>query len=225
MDLEGFAVAAGLAVRLLDNALVVAGHAATRQVRVGLIGMADALERLGIAYASPAARQSAAEMARMLLHGSLHGAMDLTMERGGGQPVASRELARLQQTGVDPGVLSAMARHGLRRLPLVGLFGAPRLARLANSLAEATDPVRSAPPMIESRSTLDANGTSDLLRGGDLLAAQLQLRAAMQPWFVTPIEQPLVVSSIPADEEWQDTLELASRLGLPPPSWHQVDSR
>jgi ribonucleoside-diphosphate reductase alpha chain len=223
VDHAGVAGAAALGVRVLDDALMLSDSGSRQPVRIGLIGMADTFERLHIPFDSPAAVATAVEVARDLLHGGLQGALDLTLERGGAHAVSASQLGRWGQAGVDPDLLAAVSRRGLRRTPITGLFAASRLARLANGRAEGTDPGRNAAPTHAAASLAGRSTRVATEVQSRLLAAQLRLRAAMQPWLDAPINQPMLVDSAPSDDCWRATLALASRLELPVPHWRCVE--
>jgi ribonucleoside-diphosphate reductase alpha chain len=145
---DGFVDSAALAVRLLDDVLRAGDPAGTRaQARIGLIGVADALDSLGLPYNSSKARQCAADMAAALADGVLRGA--------------------------------TAQNFGMRHELLTTIEPQPQLALLANNASDALDP---RPGQLEAEA---------------LIVAQVEMRAAMQPWIDIPIDYPLVCAGEP----------------------------
>lgn len=212
MDHAGIAATAALAVRVLDDALLLVERPPQQSIRIGLIGVADALDRLGTGFDSPAALSTASELAQALLQGCVQGAMDLSIERGAGLPPSTTQLDRWRDAGLDPGLLAAASRNGLRRPLCVGSYAAARLARLANSLAEGSDPTQPLHPGQHPTASVT----------WPPLAAQLRLRAVLGRCFDAPIDQPLLVERAPSEANWREVLSMAAQLGLPAPRWRLV---
>jgi ribonucleotide reductase alpha subunit len=99
LDLDRIADTAALAVRLLDDALLALRPELRVRtgVRVGVLGLGDALHALGLAYDSDAARVVGCDLAAALTRGARRGALELMRERGGDH---ATRLARL--TAVVP---------------------------------------------------------------------------------------------------------------------------
>lgn len=173
-DRRCFMDTAALAVRLLDDALFSARFAGTGcALRIGVVGFGDALRKLGIAYAAPAALEQARSIASALAEGCLRGAVDVAEERGGDTGQVTPELAqRWEALGLPDALIARARRHGLRHGPLTAIRRQPLLARLANNASDALDAL---PP----GQATDAAGD----------AAEAAIRAAMQPWIDEPIEQ------------------------------------
>ena len=172
---------AALAVRLLDNAIALSkGESAPSGLRIGLIGLADALQLLGIPYASVEAQHQARLVARALAEGCLRGAIDLADERGEREPLADRRYlaARWLARDMPPGLVQDGLRVGVRHALLTAIDPHPRLARLANCVADALDPLPGS-FALEATSADVPNGYIHASRG---------IRAAMQPWIDAPIE-------------------------------------
>lgn len=172
-DHARFAETAAIAVRLLENAAVRYGDGPPPPVlRIGLIGLADALFLLGLPYASIDARAQARAVAAALAEGCLRGTIDLASERGAADHDLDRRClaARWYARGTPPGLIEAGLRHGIRHTGLTALDPHPRLARLANNVADA----------LELAPGLDTWTPA-------LRAAQRELRNAMQPWIDAPI--------------------------------------
>ena len=187
-DRAAFEDCAELAVRGLDNAMLRAGVSNRDQtdIRVGVMGLGDALALLGTPYASSEARAFAADVARLLSHSCVHASARLASERGG--TPTKRELRFLRHTEIAP---------------------RPRLALFANHVADALDPV--AP---DSEVVIDAplggdrhvrscgyamalkrriEGAGAALALAPVSAAdQLAMRAGCAPFIDRPIEYPIV---------------------------------
>lgn len=172
-DHARFLETAAMAVRLLENAVVWHGAAARAPVlRIGIIGLADALFLLGLPYASIDARTQARAVAAALAEGCLRGTIDLASERGPADRDLDRRClaARWYARGTPPGLIEAGLRRGVRHAELTAIDPHPRLALLANNVADA----------LELAPGLDTWTPA-------LRAAQRELRTAMQPWIDAPI--------------------------------------
>jgi ribonucleoside-diphosphate reductase alpha chain len=104
-DRSAFEETADLAVRALDDAtLVVRAPTPTvpAHLRIGMIGVADALVLLGIAYDSPAALAQMATFAQALAHGCLHGSLAMAHERGGIPPARRHGGPRAESSQTPP---------------------------------------------------------------------------------------------------------------------------
>lgn len=175
-DRAGFLDTAALAVRLLDDALLaMPGFARGAGLRVGVLGVGDALARLDVPYDAPAAGEFACALAIDLAEGCLRGAVTLAQERGA---FASGEwseglASRLHERGMPAALLEGARRHGVRHAQLTSIEHHPLLARLANGASDALAPV--------AGSVLARSG------GNALPVAERALAAAMQPWIDAPI--------------------------------------
>lgn len=222
LALPALADCAAVAVRALDNAALLAGAPASR-LSVGLGGVADALALLGVAYDSDAGRAQAAAMARALAEGALRASIQLAAARGRHAGDAGPALARAAARGVPRALLQELARDGVRHVQLTAIVRHPRLAALANGIADAVDPLDG---------TCDARG-ADRSAGGRSgapatavepaasLAAQLALRAAMQPWIDVPVTYPLLAFREPDAIERREIRRHAARHGLAAPAWRR----
>jgi len=182
-DRDRFAETAAMAVRLLDGALGLHGSAQpSAGLRIGVIGLADALGLLGLPYASVEAQLQAREIATALAEGTLRGAIDLAGERGALDPHPDRHRleARWRTRGVSDWLIREGLRCGVRYTALTAIDPHPRLASLANSVNDALDP---SPVRAGNEALLDAES---------FRAAQLELRAVMQPWIDAPIDYPFI---------------------------------
>jgi hypothetical protein len=118
LDLERVADIAALGIRLLDDALLALCPERRERtgLRVGLLGVGDALHALALPYDGDAARRLAGDLAAALARGARRGALEVTRERD--QAPNATRLARL--TAIHP---------------------QPQLACLANCASDALDPV------------------------------------------------------------------------------------
>ncbi len=72
-DQPPFAETVALSVRLLDDVLLACDEGSRRGLRIGLIGMADAMQQLALPYDSPGAIRFAGDLAAMLCEGTMQG--------------------------------------------------------------------------------------------------------------------------------------------------------
>jgi ribonucleoside-diphosphate reductase alpha chain len=217
-DLDEFIRVCGLAVRFLDNALRLAGHDASG-LQIGVFGMADALSALGMSYAGEAACAQAREIAAAFAEGCLRGDSILARERGANFVDAKRWGARLRARGFHGELLADVRRYGMRYSRLTAIVPHPRLALLANNVADGLDPAT----RMNTQSWPAAVHWQDptLQRGSSVLAqtAQLKLRAAMQPWIDRPIDTPLLALDPPNDGIRAYCAMLADEYGMRTPRW------
>lgn len=237
LALKAMAECASLSVRMLDNAALFADMTAPR-LRIGLIGIADALALLGLAYDSDAGRAQAAGMARAVAEGCLRGNIALAAARGPCTADLDASMARTTLRHAPAELLHAAAQYGLRHASLTALTAQPRLALLANVVADAADPlagehhahVITAPDgqrTIRScgyalnilRTTTDGHaGKPDTLP--DLpWTAQIAMRASLQPWMDEPIVYPLLAIREPSERQRNQARLQAALHGLGEPVW------
>jgi ribonucleoside-diphosphate reductase alpha chain len=133
---------AALAVRLLDDALLASAAPGDAEagVRIGLVGLDDALAALGAgAGAETAVAADAARgIAQALAEGCLRGAVALAIERGPRLRPDADWLARWRARGLPADLLEQAARHGVRFDALTACDPQPLLARLANGVSDGT---------------------------------------------------------------------------------------
>lgn len=225
-DFDALRNAAALAVRCLDNALLLIPHGqeAPADLRVGLLGVADALALLGKRYDSPAGRVTAAKIAHALAEGCLHGSVQLAQERGASDGAGADSLPEWRLREFTPELLADLKRHGLRHRQLTEISSQSRLARFANNVADALDPIRSdqathpaaakavggvaAPYAVTLARAVSAEAASGLgaLLPAVSLPAQIKLRGAVQPWIDAPIRYPFRVADVAGEQAtamWQ----------------------
>ena len=215
VDWSGIEATADLAVHALDNAMMLAPpvHAVPGlHMRVGFIGLADALLLLGERYDSAYGRRLGHDMAQCLAVGCLRGSLRLARERGvrcelSGHSTLSYKLRQISETQAEEAALT-----GLRHARLTAITSQPRLALFANNVADAIDPLS----VNGNLHTIDNGHTSravaslgyalELLRlrnasvaspfapprhAAESVEVQMDMRAAMQMWIDQPILYPM----------------------------------
>ncbi len=202
-DFTTFERVAELAVRGLDNALLtqVSGRDPKCEIRVGIIGLGDALLMLGQDYATVEARILAGAIARTLAEGCLRSSLALARERGA--CADARKLIEISQTRQMPAELLTGIKHGLRHSALTAITSQHRLALLANRVSDALDPILAAdvthpraPGYAAALAQRYAAEDSDrrLLSNTQAqisMNVQSSMRHAIQPWIDAPIDYPL----------------------------------
>lgn len=180
LDGCGLIETAALATRLLDDAALRYGMDDDCDLRIGLIGLADALHMFGLPYGSDRAMRLATTVASLLAEGCLRGNVDLAAERGSDDVSRMRGalLDTLRSRGMPAHLVHEAAIHGLRHLRVTAIEPHPELARLANEATDALDPL-----------------PRDAARGHDAQGhcignALVRLAAAMQPYIDAEIQVP-----------------------------------
>ena len=195
-DDERFASVAALAVRMLDDALI-ATHAAPSgapALHIGIIGFADALELLGIAYDDVRAPEIARVIGTALASGTLQGEGDLIEERGPREPASPPLLAAWRDRRSPDQLLAAAARRGVRHRQLTAIESQPRLALLANGASDALDPSPVPASGTMAHPSFHCAHADSVPAPERIAAARASIRASIQPW----IDAPLPNSSAPA---------------------------
>jgi len=225
---DAFQEMASLAMRAVDNALLSRSgvEQGLAQARIGLVGMGDGLALLGKRYDSPAGRVMAGSIARAFAQGCLQANVRLARDRGTSCAPDDTSLAAARARDMPRDLLADIARRGLRHTHPTAITSQPQLALLANAVTDAIDPLDAA----EQAATVRAAGSRSMRpegyafalarRGGCEgsaaivlresthipVAAQIDLRGAVQPWIDRPIEYPVRVSREPdtrAATHWQ----------------------
>lgn len=229
---ESFEDAAELAVQALDNATLMAPSRHRRggsHLRIGLIGLADALAQLRLPYDSQPGRDAARDIARSLARGCLRGSVRLAHERGAAFAVPDVPSLSYKLRELSRELAEDAARHGVRHPRLTEITSQRRLALLANNVTDAVDPLL-AQGYAHTISGADATrsvcspgyaialaqrlNARQALRSlaGELTTlvpeAQIELRAAMQMWIDSPILYPL------AEPATAETVSAAATLGV-----------
>ncbi|MDR3387598.1 MAG: hypothetical protein P4L92_11135 [Rudaea sp.] len=240
-DQAAFEELAALAVRALDDAVVLGGiHApGNRHFRIGIIGLADALALLGIAYDAADGCVLAALIGRSLARGCHRGSSQLARERGALSPCNREWQDRARTQEVDAEIVVEAANRGIRHDRLTAIASHPRLALFANNVADALDPFSDHAQLdhVVARDSQRAVSTcshaaaakypssfASQVAGIDCaasVAAQLKLRAAMCSWIDEAIDYPLLFDGEPDERDLARWAALATDLGLPKPRWHR----
>lgn len=191
-DDERFVDIAALAVRMLDDATLVAHRVVPGAValRIGLLGFGDALHLLGIAYVDPQAVELATLIGTLMASGTLHGTLELTEERGTLGPATSKLLSIWRDRRVPDRLIQAAEQNGVRHSGLTAIESQERLALLANNASDALDPRSMSTPDEKSCTSMNAHSCTGMLRESTT-AAQLGIRVAIQPWIDAPIDYPM----------------------------------
>ena len=157
---------ASLTVRFLDAAALASPHVdPPGALRIGLIGVADAMEALKAAPGSAAASRIADELGQALCEGCLRGSVDLAIERGPRSYVDAALLRQWRRRGIPAALIARAELHGLRYSEMTAILPHPSLARLANGVRDGID--------------WNPEDPRD--------AGREHLRLAMQPYFDLPI--------------------------------------
>jgi len=233
LDFASVEDTAALAVYALDDAAMVG---APRQrggdpsanvdtdcrLRVGLVGLADALASLGAAYDSEDGRRQARLVAQSLANGCLAGCIALARDRGARATCGDQWKQQALQRSYPLELVEGANRYGLRYSALTSITSQPRLATFANNVADAVDPLP-----IDAAAQLRGSVTSRRVAGnaaggngnslamesdepGTSVPAQLRMRAALQPWIDERICYPATLAGQPdiaAVNEWNGLSE------------------
>jgi ribonucleoside-diphosphate reductase alpha chain len=243
-DRAAFEETADLAVRALDDAtLVVRAPKPTvpAHLRIGMLGVADALALLGIAYDSPEALAQTAIFAQALAHGCLHGSVAMARERGARMSCPQAWEVRERSRQTPPELIAEAVRSGLRHDGLTALTSQQHLAWLANDVSDALDPLRARACAYEfacgnGRRCVQSEGyarivarqlgasRNDALLGPVSVSAQLRLRAVAQAWIDEPISYPVRVETQPDADAIVGYRALADELTLGKFAWRLCNS-
>lgn len=211
LDFNALRDVAGLAVRCLDNATIL--QPATdlpSGLRIGFIGVADALALLGIRFDSASARTCAAQMANALAEGCLIANVRLAKQRGAQMLCDQAVLHLLQRRAMPAELIASANEHGLRYAALTAITSQPRLALFANNVADALDPISA---KITARTDTSHTHTPVSIE------AQIKMRGAMQSWIDAPIEYPIRVECDPDAFSARHFDRLAAALDLGELRW------
>jgi ribonucleoside-diphosphate reductase alpha chain len=142
---------AHIAVRFLDDALELSkfplpaqweeAHC-SRRIGLGITGLADALAMLGLTYDSEPARNTAAQLMRLIRDAAYAASADLARERGPFPAYAAKAylaqpfVARLPQP-----IRAAIERHGIRNSHLLAIAPAGSISLLAHNVSSGIEPM------------------------------------------------------------------------------------
>lgn len=144
LNLNAMEDTASLAVDMLERAIRKAIHSsqdAALTLRIGVVGFADAMALMGIPYASQRARLLARELSLSLARGSLRKSIELARRLGPRLTIARHSSIASRLRAMAPDLAREAEMHGLRHARLTAIGAHPRLARFANNVADAVDPL------------------------------------------------------------------------------------
>jgi ribonucleotide reductase alpha subunit len=237
---DAFRATAELAEQILDNTLLLnpSPNGAHRNLGIGIIGIGDAVALLGKRYDSAAGRVLASRIAKALAEGCFAANVRLARDRGAMPEPAPDAIDAAAMRGMPADLLDCATRYGLRRATSTAITSQRRLARFANNVADALDPLddhhdaaskQPAVSRVRMRSSCGYAfalarriGVTQLLAAqvaenshGASVTAQIALRGAVQPWIDAPIDYPFRITNMPDDRSahhWQQ-LARANHLG------------
>lgn len=226
-DFALFEDIAALAVHALDDAArLTRENGKMPQTRVGVVGVGNALERLGLRYDSDLGRTQAANMAQAVAQGCLAGSIALARDRGARAQCDAGWTALARRRGYHPELIEAAQQYGLHQQQLTAITSQPRLVSFANGVADAIDPLCETGSPRADRTTNASHRTfaPDISLSARAavpadVAAQLQMRAAVQPWIDERISYPVCLTHVPEAAELAQWNVLACELGQAPLSW------
>ena len=152
LQVEALAATVLLALRLMDDVRLAAG-CADAPLRLGIVGLADAVALLGADYTGASGVAAAEQAARLFATASLVASSQLAHERGAAADTEGMACTLQRFEGqLSATETRAILGHGLRFGPLTTADSQPRLALLANNVADALRPLRG------ERQTYDIRG-------------------------------------------------------------------
>lgn len=200
MDWDHIEATAGLAVHALDNAMLLAPPSSTESglhMRIGFVGLADALMLLGERYESDRSRRLGHDMARCLAIGCLRSSLGLANDRGARCKLSSRSTLNYKLRQISSAITEDATRSGLRHARLTAITSQRHLALLANNVTDAIDPAapgdspqRYAAKISRHQNAIVTAASALIGDNQPSIAAQMEMRAAMQMW----IDQPILYS-------------------------------
>ncbi|MCB1877122.1 MAG: adenosylcobalamin-dependent ribonucleoside-diphosphate reductase [Chromatiales bacterium] len=246
LDYDTLATDCALAVRMLDNVTDVSGFPlpaqaqqarGSRRIGLGVTGLADALMMLGEYYDSDQARQSAADIMRILRDSAYRASVQLAREKG---PFPHFDRAAYLQApfvqGLPEDIREAIEEHGIRNSHLLAIAPTGTISLLAGNVSSGIEPVfadhqvrKVLLPDSGNRSLTLEDYACRLWRQAprrcavppayaDALSleprAHLAMQAALQPYVDNAISKTI---NIPADypfEAFREVYERAWRMGL-----------
>jgi len=215
VDLAALKDCAELATHALDNAILFRAGAKQqpKNLRIGIIGFAEALALLGLDYNGVEACRQAQSIAQSLAEGCLRASIALAEVRGTSVccDEAWIEKAYLRRLPAD--LIERAERHGLRHVSLTSISPRPRLAKFANDTSDAVLPLIAGGALLTHRGSWQ-----DVLLAAPV-AAQLEIRGAMQPWIDEPISCPVLAPGRPMPASHLDWYARTKKLGLGALSW------
>jgi len=133
-------------VRALDNATLLGGQGlASGRLRIGVVGLGDALRLVGKDYSSSAALAEAERIAHALSCGVTEGSIALARERGPRFTCEREWLSRASSRCLPQYLIADAAQVGLRHTALTAISSQPKLALFANGVSDALEPSPNGP--------------------------------------------------------------------------------
>ena len=142
---------AGVAVRMLDNAIEISGFPleeqrrealVKRRIGLGMTGLADALMMCGLRYGSAEAAETAAHWAHRIERAAYTASAHLAAEKGA-FPLFDRDpyLAGETVRGLDEDVQELIAEHGTRNALLTSIAPTGTISIVADNVSSGIEPV------------------------------------------------------------------------------------
>lgn len=224
-DDAAFESRAGLAVRVLDEATALDKSLPRANLRIGVIGFADAAALIRVTYGEADGCAFARRVSQALWRGCTAESARLLAERGAQSRCDDAWCERSRARGMPAEAIETCRRTGLRHRNVSAITSQKKLASLANCVSDALDPagMKCGPTMRGNRATLGANvaGEYRLVEKRHVVSPphpsvplQLRLRAAMQPWIDERIDYPLTVSHLPDSDTAAAWRALAAQYDL-----------
>jgi ribonucleoside-diphosphate reductase alpha chain len=187
---------AGVAVRMLDNAIDISGFPveaqrqealAKRRIGLGMTGLADALMMCGLRYGSEEAAEAAAHWAHQIERAAYTASAHLAAEKGA-FPLFDREpyLAGETVRGLDEDVRELIAKHGIRNALLTSIAPTGTISIVADNVSSGIEPVFA---LAYTRKVLERDGSKTEEEVTDyavrLFREKFGTDAALPGYFVT----------------------------------------
>jgi ribonucleoside-diphosphate reductase alpha chain len=246
LDMEGIQTTVQVAVRLLNNVIDISSYPLDKQARMqlnnrriglGVTGLANALMMLGLHYAQPNARETAATIMKTICHAAYRTSIELAREKGS-FPFFDAE--KYLQGGfiqtLPESIRNDIKKYGIRNSHLIAIAPTGTISLLANNISSGLEPVYD---LSFNRRVLERDGkykeydVSDyaytlwktrrgkqplppaFVTAQELLPqAHLDMQAALQPYVDNSISKTI---NIPEDfpfESFHDVYEQAYDKGL-----------
>lgn len=151
LDLDAIGAVVPVAVRMLDNVIDVSGYPlpaqaeqslGCRRVGLGIMGMADALLMMGLAYDGRAARRRAAEAMRTVCHAAYRASIELAREKGEFPFLVREQYLRSPFIGSLPSdIRRDIGVHGIRNSHLTAIAPTGSISLLANNVSSGIEPI------------------------------------------------------------------------------------
>jgi len=151
LDTAALEQSAAVAVRLLDNVIDVSVYPLPaqaeqvldcRRLGLGMMGLADALVMLGLAYDSAAARRLAADAARTICHAAYRASIGLAAEKAGFPQLDRKRYLKSRFVQELPAAIRRdIGVHGIRNSHLMAIAPTGSISLLANNVSSGIEPI------------------------------------------------------------------------------------